>query len=95
MKHRLTSKSHLELTFLYHLLKLAKSLCKRKDLLVKSRDLEDLLSDEDDSDIKVAELCEELISIKDIMPNEFLSNLCLDCYTICHGNCPMTSRCTK
>ena len=43
---------------------------KREDLFVKCKDLEDLLSDGDDSDIKGAELCEELISIKDLMPNK-------------------------
>lgn len=41
---------------------------KREDLFVKCKDLEDLLSDGDDSDIKGAELCEELI--KDLMPNK-------------------------
>ncbi|KAG8278142.1 hypothetical protein J6590_027398 [Homalodisca vitripennis] len=43
---------------------------KREDSLVKCKELEDLFSDENGSDIKGAELCDELISVIDLMQNK-------------------------
>ncbi|KAG8245173.1 hypothetical protein J6590_009249 [Homalodisca vitripennis] len=42
-------------------------LAKREDVIVKYKKLEDLLSDENGSGIKGAELCKKLIFIKDLM----------------------------
>ncbi|CAG2063858.1 unnamed protein product, partial [Timema podura] len=43
---------------------------KREELLSKCKVLEFFLSDGVESDIRGAELCEELISIKDLMPSK-------------------------